>query len=131
MMRHEEYILLCGVIQQRMAETVLFVDDESEMLRLYELTYGSEYTVLTAGSGEEALEVFDDRVDFAFFDRRMPDMAGDEVIETLRNEGYRTPMGIISGGESAYVGTAVEYAVYLTKPPDQEQIHTAIQRHIS
>ena len=130
MMRHEEYILLCGVIQQRMAETVLFVDDESEMLRLYELTYGSEYTVLTAGSGEEALEVFDDRVDFAFFDRRMPDMAGDEVIETLRNEGYRTPMGIISAIDPE-VEPSVEYAVYLTKPPDQGQIHTAIQRHIS
>ena len=60
--------------------TVLFVDDEPELLDIYEIRYGSEYEVLTATSGTEALEAFGDHIDIAFFDRRMPGMSGDEAI---------------------------------------------------
>jgi CheY-like chemotaxis protein len=112
-----------------MAATILFVDDEAEMLKLYELVHGSEYTVLTAASGEEALDAFGDHIDFAFFDRRMPDMSGDEVIRTLREEGYQTPFGIISAidpdGE-----IDIEYQTYLTKPMDKDEVRTTIQQHV-
>jgi CheY-like chemotaxis protein len=76
--------------------TVLFVDDEPEILEMYELLCQSEYTVRTAQTGAGALEQFGDQVDIAFFDRRMPDVSGYELIEEIRSEGYKTPLGVIS-----------------------------------
>jgi CheY-like chemotaxis protein len=112
-----------------MGATVLFVDDESAVLELYELTYSSEYTVLTATSGEEALDMFGTHIDFAFFDRRMPGMSGDEAIRTIRDEGYETPLGIISAIEPD--GTLdIEYEAYHTKPTDKEQVRTTIRKHV-
>lgn len=108
--------------------TVLFVDDEPDMLNIYELLCGSEYDVLTAGGGEEALEIFGDHIDFAFFDRRMPNMTGGEVIRTLRERGHQTPVGIISAvDEENDVGTA--YAAYLTKPIDKEDVFATIDEY--
>lgn len=113
-----------------MGATVLFVDDESAVLELYELTYGSEHTVLTAASGEKALDIFGEHIDFAFFDRRMPGMSGDEAIRTLRKEGYRTPFGIISAIDPD--GTLdIEYEAYHTKPTDKKRIRATIRKHVS
>jgi CheY-like chemotaxis protein len=110
--------------------TVLFVDDEPELLDVYEIHHGSEYDVRTAASGREAIEMFGDHVDFAFFDRRMPGMSGDEAIRTLRERGYETPIGIISAIEPG-AGGPIDYEVYLTKPVAQEAIRSAIDRHIA
>ncbi len=110
--------------------TVLFVDDEPELLEVYELLCESMYEVLIAQGGPEALEMFDSDIDFAFFDRRMPEMTGSEVIETLRDQGYETPMGIISAVDpDVESGTAC--ASYLTKPIDVEQIENTVDQHIS
>jgi len=106
--------------------TVLFVDDEPELLEIYEIRYGSEHEVLTAESGTEALETFGEHVDIAFFDRRMPGMSGDEAIRALREKGYRTPIGIISAVEPE-TEIGVEHDVYLTKPIDEDRIRDAIE----
>jgi CheY-like chemotaxis protein len=108
--------------------TVLFVDDEPDLLEVYELLCESEYDVLTATGGAEALETFGSHVDFAFFDRRMPEMSGDEIIETLRDEGYETPMGIISAVDPENEPGAA-YASYLTKPIDAHEIQRAVDQH--
>lgn len=108
--------------------TVLFVDDEPELLDIYEIKYGSEYEVLTAGSGTEALEKFGEHVDIAFFDRRMPRMSGDEAIRALRENGYQTPIGIISAVEPE-TEIEVEYDVYLTKPIDEDRIRSTIDQY--
>lgn len=108
--------------------TVLFVDDEPELLEIYELVCGPEYTVLTATSGEEALGAFGPHVDFAFFDRRMPDMSGDEVIQKLRERGYQTPVAIISA-VNPETELPVDHEVYLTKPADREELLATIARH--
>lgn len=109
--------------------TVLFVDDETELLNIYELKFSREYTVLTATGGEEALERFDDHIDFAFFDRRMPDLSGDEAIVTLREQGYDTPVGIVSAVDPEQE-LPVEPEVYFTKPVDTEQIRSTVDQCI-
>lgn len=108
--------------------TVLFVDDEPALLDLYEQLFGERYTVLTAESGEQALDLFDGQIDIAFFDRRMPDLSGVETMERLRNDGYETPMVILSGIDPE-TDPEVEYADYLTKPVDSETVRTTIARH--
>jgi Response regulator containing CheY-like receiver, AAA-type ATPase, and DNA-binding domains len=110
--------------------TVLFVDDEPDILELYDLLCRTEYTVLTAHNGRAALEQFGDHVDIAFFDRRMPDMSGGEVIDTLRDQGYQTPVGIISAIEPE-VGDDIESDAYLTKPINREKLFETIDDYTS
>lgn len=110
------------------ATTVLFVDDEPEILELYDLLCRTEYTVLTADSGEAALEQFGDHVDVAFFDRRMPDTSGSELIGTVRDQGYQTPVGIISAVEPD-AGGDVASDTYLTKPVTKDKLFETIEAH--
>ncbi len=109
--------------------TVLFVDDERELLDVYELLCGPEYEVITASDGTESLELFGEHIDFAFFDRRMPGLSGDEAIANLREQGYDTPMGIISAVDPD-VESDLECDVYLTKPVGLEDIQTTVKQHI-
>jgi CheY-like chemotaxis protein len=97
---------------------------------LYEIRYGAEYEVLTAESGTEALERFGDHVDVAFFDRRMPGMSGDEIIQEIRDRGHQMPVGIISAVDPD-VEPAVNHDVYLTKPIDASEVHAVVERHTS
>jgi DNA-binding response OmpR family regulator len=112
------------------APTVLFVDDEPEILEMYDLLCRTEYTVFTADSGEEALRQFGDHIDIAFFDRRMPDMSGDEVISSIRDQGFQTPVGIISAVERDS-GPDIETDTYLTKPITRDELFDAIEEHTS
>jgi DNA-binding response OmpR family regulator len=109
--------------------TVLFVDDEPDLLELYEVLCGTEHDVLTAESGEEALEKFGPHVDLALLDRRMPGMVGEEVIRELRDRGYETPVGIVSAVEPE-TEPGVEHDVYLTKRVDRSELLAAIDRHV-
>jgi len=105
--------------------TVLFVDDEPGILEMYDLLCRREHTVLTADSGETALEQFGDHVDIAFVDRRMPGMSGSETISALRDQGYQTPVGVISAVEPG-PGIDIEPDTYLTKPVTRDQLFGAI-----
>ncbi|MFC7132458.1 MULTISPECIES: response regulator transcription factor [Salinibaculum] len=108
--------------------TVLFVDDERDLLEVYEALYGDDYEVLTAAGGQEALRKFDDDVDFAFLDRRMPEMSGDELLDAIRDAGYETPVGMLSAVD-AEVAAPPECAVYIAKPADRGEVRAAIERH--
>lgn len=108
--------------------TVLFVDDEPDLLELYEVLCGTEYEVLTATSGQEALESFGPHVDLAFLDRRMPGMLGEDVVRELRDQGYGTPVCLLSAVEPE-TEPEVAYEEYITKPVDREDLLGTIDRH--
>ena len=110
--------------------TVLFVDDESDMLGVYEALCDPVYDVRTASSGEEALTVMGPHIDFVFVDRRMPGMTGDEFIQALREQGYETPVAILSAVDPT-TELSVEYDAYLTKPANKEQIQETISEHLT
>ena len=54
---------------------VLYVDDEPENLRIFELTFRREFSILTAASGEEGVELIHRTpVSLVLSDHRMPGM---------------------------------------------------------
>ena len=113
--------------------TVLFVDDEPDLLLMYDELHAAEFPVLTASSGREAIEMVEThgtKIEFAFFDRRLPDFTGEELIQAVRNLGYDSPLGIISAAEPD-PDLGVEYDVYLTKPVTDTQVTDAILEHTS
>ncbi|HLF98493.1 MAG TPA: HD domain-containing phosphohydrolase [Methylococcaceae bacterium] len=67
-------------------ETVLFVDDEQNILNALKRLFRAEgYRILTANGGAEGLEVFgQEHVDLVVSDMRMPGMSGAQFLEQVR-----------------------------------------------
>ncbi len=64
-----------------MQYTILVVDDEPANLRMLERLLRKDYLVLSATSGEEALEILArEAVDLIITDQRMPGMSGTELL---------------------------------------------------
>ena len=120
---------------RRGSETVLLVDDE-ELLRSLgcDLLEGAGYTVLTAESGEAALEAVRARgggIDLVILDLNMPGMGGAECLRQLRALGFETPVLIASGvsplgAERAVLREAAQG--FLRKPFRLSGLLEAVQR---
>lgn len=85
-MQHDSLQTLAA--RYRVAETlsgvVLVVDDEAPNLVLLEDFLDGDYTVLTAHSGAEALELIESRdIDVVVSDHRMPGMTGVELLTEI------------------------------------------------
>lgn len=64
-----------------MKHTILAVDDEPANLRMLERLFHREYKVLTAASGEQALDLLRDAdVSLIITDQRMPGMSGTDLL---------------------------------------------------
>ena len=65
-----------------MVHKILIVDDESANLRALERVFRNEHSVLTAGSGAEALALLEQHdVALLISDQRMPGMTGIELVQ--------------------------------------------------
>lgn len=103
--------------------TILVVDDEVNNLNVIVAQLGAEdYAIVTAGSGEEALEAIDRRLpDLILLDAMMPGISGFDVAEILKNEERTTNIPIImltALGDSSSRMAALKNGVeeFLTKP---------------
>lgn len=77
---------------------ILIVEDNENLQKLYSaILRGSGYTTLTAGNGEEALEVLGrEHVDLMILDVMMPVMDGYELTDVLRQGGSEMPILMIT-----------------------------------
>jgi DNA-binding NtrC family response regulator len=65
---------------------ILAVDDEPSMRESYRVLLEDSYTLLTAASGKEALEILGkEPVNLVLLDVLMPDMDGIEVLQAIKN----------------------------------------------
>lgn len=65
-----------------MSYNILVVDDEKDNLQLFVRTFRRKYNVLTANSGEEAIEILlREKIDLIISDHKMPGMEGVEVLK--------------------------------------------------
>jgi two-component system, OmpR family, KDP operon response regulator KdpE len=105
-----------------MAETdlrILVVDDERSIRRFLKASLGSQFTILEATNGEEALSAAaSEHPDIIILDLGLPDMDGVEVTRRLR-EWTQIPIVIVSVREQEQDKIAALDAGaddYLTKP---------------
>jgi CheY-like chemotaxis protein len=98
MIHHEERSMLFAK-NCRTTKTVLFVDDEPSILKLRRLVFeGLGYSVLTAVSGEEALEALElCDVDAVVLDYLMPGMDGGETARHIRELCSDVPIILSTG----------------------------------
>jgi DNA-binding response OmpR family regulator len=107
-------------LEARGKTTVLFVDDEPELLYMYETMLGEMYETETATSGDQAFETMNRQIDVVFLDRRMPGMSGDELLDELRERGYDVPVAMVTAVEPDEDIIEMPFDDYLTKPIDRE-----------
>lgn len=82
-------------------ETVMVAEDDPNLrLVVARMLERFGYTVLVAGNGQEALEMFDalgGGVDLLLTDVVMPDLGGPELVERLSGRGVAVPVIYMSG----------------------------------
>jgi DNA-binding NtrC family response regulator len=117
-----------------MAEKILIVDDEMDMLELLELiiTDRTDYEVVTTNTPLEVPELLKkDSFDLLITDLRMPDVDGIELIEMVKQIDDQIPFIIITAYgtiESAVEAMRKGAFDYITKPFRQEQILLTIEK---
>lgn len=104
-----------------MADTVLIVDDDTAVLTiLYKVIKSNGLEADTASSGEQALALLTQReYELLLLDINMKGMDGFDVIQTIRRNGLKIPIIIVSGRKEDYdtlYGLDIGADDYITKP---------------
>ncbi len=109
-----------------MSHTILLVDDDPSLLKLLQLRLNaSGYKVLTADSGEAALQQLNERIDLVLTDLRMEGMDGMELFQAVERRFPQLPVVIMTAhGSIPEAVHATQQGVFgfLTKPIDRDQL---------
>ncbi|MBT28254.1 MAG: adenylate/guanylate cyclase domain-containing response regulator [Thalassobius sp.] len=112
--------------------TILYVDDEQQNLISFKAAFRREYKVLTALSGQEAIEILKENdVQLIISDQRMPEMTGVEFLENILPV-YPDAIRMILTGFSdveAIIDAINKGKVfrYITKPWDENELRMTIE----
>jgi DNA-binding response OmpR family regulator len=107
--------------------TVLIVDDERSLRKMYEASLDDVYEVVTAADGNAALEAMNDNIDVVLIDRRMPGLSGGEVLRTLRERGNDVAAAMVTAVEPAEDIIDLPFDDYLVKPVDRNQLLSTVE----
>lgn len=112
------------------AGTVLVVDDEPEVADMVALQLEQQYSVETAYGGEPALEAIDEDIDVVLLDRRMPDVAGDVVLNEIQTRDVECRVILVSAVLPDYDVLEMPFDDYLCKPVGGDTLQKAVQRQL-
>ena len=107
--------------------TILVVDDDARTADLYAELF-TEYEVLTAYSGEEALVLADETVDVVLLDRSMPMVSGNVVLETIRRRDLDCRVVMVTGTEPDIETLELPFDDYLIKPVSPNRMRDVVAR---
>jgi DNA-binding response OmpR family regulator len=108
--------------------SILVVDDETGLADLYAVWLSDNHNVETAYSGEEALAKVDAAIDIVFLDRRMPQMSGDEVLATIRDQNLDCQVAMVTGVDADFDILEMPFDDYLSKPISEEDLTAVVDR---
>ena len=114
---------------------VLYVDDEKDNLRIFELTFRRDFTVLTASSAKEGLELLAQHpVAVVLSDQKMPGIEGVEFLRRVRELDSRTVRILVTAyGDAKILGDAINDGNiyrYVAKPWEPDDMRLTVQRAI-
>ncbi|MFD1586797.1 response regulator [Halorientalis brevis] len=107
--------------------TILIVEDEENVAESYQLYLDSDYEILLASSGGEALVTLDSSIDVVLLDRRMPGLSGDEVLEHIQDMEYDCRVVMVTAVDPAGEIVEMPFDDYLTKPVSQEALADTVE----
>lgn len=117
--------------------TILLVDDEENNLQFLKRTLRSQYSILTAQNGEEALDVIakhNDEISLVVSDQRMPNMQGTEFMKILTAKNPNIIKILLTGySDTDTIVEAINDChlyQYILKPIDPETLTEAVSAGI-
>ncbi len=123
-----------AVVNHHGSETILIAEDDAAIMRMFRQLlelYG--YSILEAGDGIQALEMFEanrERIRIAIVDVIMPRMNGRELVEEIRKRQPELPIIMISGYTDDIVDRAAIdnlNATFLQKPVNPLDLLSAVR----
>ena len=109
-------------------QTVLIVEDETELAELYADYLADDYVTKMASTSGKALVELTTDVDLVLLDRRLPGMSGDKLLEHIQN--WETDCQVIMVTAVDIDTDIIELPCegYLQKPVDEEELLSAVEQ---
>ena len=111
--------------------TVLVVEDEPHINEIYCRYLDDQHEVISAASGEEALEKLDLTIDVVLLDRRMPGIAGNEVATRIQRRNVNPKIIMVTAVDPDLDLLHLEFSEYLVKPVSRAEMTDAVDRMIA
>jgi two-component system response regulator (stage 0 sporulation protein F) len=114
--------------------TILYVDDESINLELFEIVFRKKYEILTAISGHDGIEALKQNsgIQVIISDMKMPGMNGIEFIKKVKEIHPEIPCFILTGYKitNEIIEALKEKIIeeHLIKPFDISEIESALEK---
>jgi DNA-binding response OmpR family regulator len=118
-------------------QTILIVDDESELLALLRLSFeAAGFSVVTATNGAEALKRARSHPDLIVLDLVLPEVDGFTVCETLKKDPATASIPIVmltglSSQLNRFAGLGCGANDFITKPFNPEELIARIRTVLS
>lgn len=108
---------------------VLVVEDERELADRYASWLDEEYSVYTAYTGPDAIELLESHpIDIVLLDRRLPRMPGSEVLTELRDRGHTCRVAMITAVDPDFDILEMDIDDYVVKPVTKDELPTIVKR---
>lgn len=108
--------------------TVLVVEDEPDLIDLYQDYLADTYRVRTATDGAAAMEQLDACIDVVLLDRRMPDTDGDTVLGQIEASGFDPRIALVTAVAPDLDILDLLLDDYLVKPVTQAEVRDTVER---
>ncbi|MFC7073070.1 response regulator [Halovenus rubra] len=108
-------------------QVVLVVEDEPDVAETYRLWLEERYTVIVAESGDEGLEMLEERVDVVLLDRMMPGLSGSEVLSEIRSQELDCRVAMVTAVEPDFDILEMGFDAYLSKPVKSQQLRSTVE----
>lgn len=102
--------------------TILIIDDDDDLrsILMEQLQMHDKFTVLDEATAAAGIKTAKERsVDLVIMDIGLPDMDGREAVKTLRHDGFRAPIIMLTGHDTdsdTILGLEAGANDYVTKP---------------
>ncbi len=123
---------MCAAAKAKYTQSVLVVDDEPGVRESIRMIFESDYRVLAADSGDQALKIVkDESPEVILLDVKMPKMGGIETLRKIKESTGFSKVIMITATKT--VKNAVEAMKlgaedYITKPFDVDEIRLIVKR---
>lgn len=111
--------------------TVLVVEDDAELARLYANWLKESYEIRVAHDCTTAYEQFDESIDVALLDRNLPDGSGDDVLREVRRIGLDWRVAMVTGKEPTLDIVEMGFDDYLCKPVSNHELRAVVDRLVA
>ena len=109
-------------MKNRGGTSVLIVDDDPDIADTYASQLGDRYDVTTTYSGRAGVAALDPSIDVVLLDRRMPDISGNEVLETIRERGLEARVAMVTAEEPDFDIIEMPFDDYVQKPVSESDL---------